>query len=163
MLVQRPHLLSRLQGSPAPIVLVSAPSGYGKSVLIGQWAEQDPRPYPTLILGEEHNDPAMLVASILAVLDPIEPVHKGVGIALANPEPSMEGVVLPRLGSAIEQRELPFVLVLDDFERIESPQSLPWSRRSWAGFRADPSSSWLLAPSRSCRSAGFAPTVNLRS
>ncbi|HEY5052429.1 MAG TPA: LuxR C-terminal-related transcriptional regulator [Solirubrobacterales bacterium] len=103
---------------------MSAPSGYGKSVLIGQWAEQDPRPYPTLILGEEHNDPAMLVTSILAALDPIEPVHGEVGLALANPEPSMEGVVLPRLGSAIEQRKLPFALVLDDFERIESPQSL---------------------------------------
>jgi LuxR family maltose regulon positive regulatory protein len=124
VLVQRPRLLSRLQGSSAPIILVSAPSGYGKSVLIGQWAEQDPRPYPTLILGEEHNDPAMLVASILAALDPIEPVNGEVGVALANPEPSMERVVLPRLGSAIEQRELPFALVLDDFERIKSPQSL---------------------------------------
>jgi LuxR family maltose regulon positive regulatory protein len=124
VLVQRPHLLSRLQRSSAPVILVSAPSGYGKSVLIGQWAEQDPRPYPTLILGEEHNDPAMLVVSLLAALDPIEPVHREVGVALANPEPSMERVVLPRLGSTIEQRELPFALFLDDFERIESPQSL---------------------------------------
>jgi LuxR family maltose regulon positive regulatory protein len=93
-------------------------------VLIGQWAEQDPRPYPTLILGEEHNDPAMLVASIVAALDPIEPVSREVEVALANSEPSMEKVVLPRLGSALEQRELPFVLVLDDFEQLESTQSL---------------------------------------
>jgi LuxR family maltose regulon positive regulatory protein len=124
VLVRRPDLLSRLQGSSAPVILVSAPSGYGKSVLIGQWAEQDPRPYPTLILGEEHNDPAMLVTSLVAALDPIEPVHEEVGVALANPEPSIERVVLPRLGSAIERRELPFALVLDNFERIESQQSL---------------------------------------
>jgi LuxR family maltose regulon positive regulatory protein len=33
-------------------------------------------------------------------------------------------VVLPRLGRALGGRRLPFVLVLDDFERIESPDSL---------------------------------------
>jgi LuxR family maltose regulon positive regulatory protein len=92
--------------------------------LIGQWAEQDPRPYPTLILGEEHNDPALLVASVVAALDPIEPVPREVEVALANPEPGMEKVVLPRLGSALEQRQLPFALVLDDFERLKSAQSL---------------------------------------
>src|SRR4051812_5262888 len=97
-LVSRPRLLSRLQESSAPAVLVSAPSGYGKSVLLGKWAEQDPRPFSTLILSEEHNDPAMLVASIVAALDPIEPVPKEVDIGLANPDPSMEKVVLPRLG-----------------------------------------------------------------
>jgi LuxR family maltose regulon positive regulatory protein len=123
-LVSRPRLLSRLQDSSTPVVLACAPSGYGKSVLIGQWAEQDPRPYPTLILGEEHNDPAMLVASIVAALDPIEPVPSEVDVALTNPEPSMEKVVLPRLGRALEQRELPFVLVLEDFEQLESAGSL---------------------------------------
>jgi LuxR family transcriptional regulator, maltose regulon positive regulatory protein len=104
--------------------LVCAPSGYGKSVLIGQWAEEDPRPFPTVIVGAEHNDAALLVASIIAALDPVEPVPREVEAALANPEPSMEKVVLPRLRAALEGRELPFVLVLDDFERIESPQAL---------------------------------------
>jgi LuxR family transcriptional regulator, maltose regulon positive regulatory protein len=105
-------------------VLVCAPSGYGKSVVVGQWVERDPRPFPTVILGAEHNDPALLVASIIAALDPVEPVPAEVEVALANPQPSMEKVVLPRLGAAIEQRGLPFVLVLDDFECIESPQAL---------------------------------------
>jgi LuxR family transcriptional regulator, maltose regulon positive regulatory protein len=124
VLVFRPRLLARLERSSASVVVVCAPSGYGKSVLIGQWAKRDPRPFPTVILGAEHNDAAMLVASIIAALDPVEPVPKEVGVALANPEPSMDKVVLPRLAGALEQRKLPFVLVLDDFERIESPQSL---------------------------------------
>jgi LuxR family maltose regulon positive regulatory protein len=115
--------LAQLERS-SPVVLVCAPSGYGKSVLIGQWAERDRRPFPTVMLGEEHNDAALLVASIIAVLDPIEPVPREVEVALANPEPSMERVVLPRLRGALEQRELPFVLVLDDFERIDSSQAL---------------------------------------
>jgi ATP/maltotriose-dependent transcriptional regulator MalT len=73
-LVQRPRLLARLEESSATIVLLHAPSGYGKSVLIEQWSERDPRPYPTLILGDAHNDPAMLIGSIVGALDPIEPV-----------------------------------------------------------------------------------------
>ncbi|HEX4751508.1 MAG TPA: LuxR C-terminal-related transcriptional regulator [Solirubrobacterales bacterium] len=123
-LVQRPRLLSRLEESSLPLVLVNAPSGYGKSVLIEQWADRDPRPYPTLILGDEHNDPAMLVASIVAALDSIEPVAREVGAALANPEPSIRKVVLPRLGDSLERRQVPFVLVLDDFERIKSARAL---------------------------------------
>jgi LuxR family maltose regulon positive regulatory protein len=89
------------------MVLVHAPSGYGKSVLIAQWAERDPRPYPTLILGDAHNDPAMLIGSIVGALDPIEPIAPEVGAALANIEPNIENV-----------------LVLDDFERITSAPAL---------------------------------------
>jgi LuxR family transcriptional regulator, maltose regulon positive regulatory protein len=122
--VPRPRLLARLEESSPPLVLVTAPSGYGKSVLVGQWSARDPRPYPTLILGDEHNDPAMLVSSIVAALDPIEPVAPEVGTALANPEPSLEKVVLPRLGDSLRRRQVPFVLVLDDFERIGSAEAL---------------------------------------
>jgi LuxR family maltose regulon positive regulatory protein len=123
-LVQRPRLLARLQASSASTVLLQAPSGYGKSVLLEQWATVDPRPFQSLILGDEHNDPALLVASILTALEAIEPVPREVGVALANPEPNLDKVVLPRLGSALEQRAVPFVLVLDDFERLDSPGSL---------------------------------------
>jgi LuxR family maltose regulon positive regulatory protein len=123
-LVQRLRLLGKLGEVSAPIVLLNAPSGYGKSVLIQQWAAQDPRPFLSLLLGDEHNDPAMLVGSIVAALEEIEPVPPEVGVALANPDPSIENVVLPRLGAALEQRQVPFVLVLDDFERINSSRSL---------------------------------------
>ncbi len=124
VLIERPRLLSRLEESSLPLVLVNAPSGYGKSVLIGQWSERDPRPYPTLILGDEHNDPAMLIASMLAALDPIEPVAREVETALANPDPNIKKVVLPRLGTSLERRRVPFVLVLEDFERIRSAAAL---------------------------------------
>jgi LuxR family transcriptional regulator, maltose regulon positive regulatory protein len=123
-LVERPHLLSRLRESSGPVVLLKAPSGYGKSVLVGQWAESDPRPFPTLILGDEHNDPALLVSSVVAALDPIEPVESGVESALANLEPRIETVVLPRFGESLRARRVPFVLVLDDLERIDAAPAL---------------------------------------
>lgn len=123
-LVQRLRLLGKLEETSASIVVLNAPSGYGKSVLIEQWAARDPRPFVSLLLGDEHNDPAMLVGSVVAALEEIEPVPSDVGVALANPDPSIDKVVLPRLGAALEQRQVPFVLVLDDFERIDSPRSL---------------------------------------
>jgi LuxR family maltose regulon positive regulatory protein len=123
-LVERPRLLSRLREASAPVVLLTAPSGYGKSVLVGQWAEQDPRPFPTLILGDQHNDAALLITSIVAALDPIEAVDPGVAVGLANLEPRIEKVVLPRLAESLRTRRLPFVLVLDDFEQIGSRPAL---------------------------------------
>lgn len=123
-LVQRPRLLAKLQDSSASVVLLKAPSGYGKSVLIEQWAERDPRTFASIILSDQHNDPVMLVASIVEALDPIEPVPAEVDVALANPDPNMEGAVLPRLGKALAERKVPFVLVLEDFERIGSPAAM---------------------------------------
>jgi LuxR family transcriptional regulator, maltose regulon positive regulatory protein len=122
--VERPRLIRRLGEAAAPVVLLNAPSGYGKSVVLEQWAKQDPRPFESIILGDEHNDPAMLLATIVEALGKVEPVPGDVSAALSNPEPRIEEVVLPRLGSALADRKVPMVLVLDDLERIESPQSL---------------------------------------
>jgi LuxR family maltose regulon positive regulatory protein len=122
--VPRSRLLAKLKGSTAPVALLCAPSGYGKSVLLEQWAAEDSRPFATIILSDLHNDPGMLVASILDALEQIEPVPDDVSTALRVPTPSIERVVLPRLGRALADRKAPMVLCLDDLEQIESPQSL---------------------------------------
>jgi LuxR family maltose regulon positive regulatory protein len=122
--VPRPRLLGKLDGSPASVMLLTAPSGYGKSVLIEQWEARDSRPFASIILSDQHNDAALLVGSIVAALEPIEPVPAEVEDALGNPDPNMEGAVLPRLGKALASRKTPFVLVLDDFERLNSPASM---------------------------------------
>lgn len=123
-LVERPRLLRRLEESTTPLVVLNAPAGYGKSVLLGQWAEQDPRPFESIILGDAHNDPVMLLTSIIEALERVEPVPEDVSAAMTTPEPSIEKVVLPRLGRALADRKVPLVLILDDLEKIESPQAL---------------------------------------
>lgn len=123
-LVERPRLLERLERSTAPLILLCAPSGYGKSVLLAQWAGRDPRPFASLTLGDAHNDPILLLEWVLDALDRIEPLPARVGAALSGPSPDLEGSVLPRLAEALASRRKGGVLVLDELEHLESPQSL---------------------------------------
>ena len=68
--------------------------------------------------------PVLLLEWVVDALERIEPLPAGVASALAVPDPDLEGVVLPRLGRAIEARETAVILVLDELEHVESPQSL---------------------------------------
>ncbi len=123
-LVERGRLLDKLERDAAPLVLLCAPSGYGKSVLLAQWAERDPRPFASVTLRAAHNDPVVLLEAVLAALEQTEPMPAEIAAGLAVPEPDIEGVVLPRVERAIEAREAATVLVLDELEQIESPQAL---------------------------------------
>ena len=123
-LVERPRLISKLENAGTPVVLLNAPSGYGKSVLVRQWSEVDPRPFVPVLLGEYFNDPALLLASIVEALDRVEPVSADVLDALSSPEPGIERIVLPRLRDSLASRKQPLVLFLDELEHIDSPDSL---------------------------------------
>jgi LuxR family maltose regulon positive regulatory protein len=123
-LVERPRLVERLRGGAGPLVLLSAPSGYGKSVLLAQWAAADPRPFASITLGDVHNDPVLLLGWIVEALERTEPLPGEVAAALAGPEPDIRGVVLPRLARALAMRESASVLVLDELEHVDSPLSL---------------------------------------
>ena len=46
--VPRTRLVRQLAGADAPIALIVAPAGYGKTALIAEWAARDPRPFAWL-------------------------------------------------------------------------------------------------------------------
>jgi LuxR family maltose regulon positive regulatory protein len=52
--VPRTRLVRRLAGADAPIALVVAPAGYGKTTLIAEWEARDPRPFSWLSCPEDH-------------------------------------------------------------------------------------------------------------
>jgi LuxR family maltose regulon positive regulatory protein len=106
------------------VIVLCAPSGYGKSVLLRQWAEADPRPAFSILLGAHHNDPTLLVEAIIGRLGALESFPAELGDALRAPSPDVEHAVAPRLVAALEARTETFVLVLDELERIESPEAL---------------------------------------
>ena len=123
-LVTRTRLQQRLAEDPERVIVICAPSGYGKSVLLRQWVAEDPRPAFTILLGPQHNDPTVLVEEIVERLGRLEPFPANVGEALLAPSPDIENVVAPRLAAALAERTRPFVLVLDEAERVKAPDAV---------------------------------------
>jgi LuxR family maltose regulon positive regulatory protein len=77
-IVRRTELLSRLaDATEFPLVLITAPGGYGKTILLAQWSEQDERPFVWVTLDDADRDPAVVAESILTALRPTGVVGAG--------------------------------------------------------------------------------------
>lgn len=79
-LVTRPRLTTRLEPyAERKLTLVSAPAGFGKSTLLGEWLngrKGRDQPVAWLSLDEGDNDPARFLSYLVAALQTIE---KGMG------------------------------------------------------------------------------------
>ena len=84
-----------------------APAGYGKTTLLSQWAEHDDRAVAWVSLDERDNDPKVLLSYVATALDAVQPVSERVFEALASPDSSVPGSVLPRLGAALASMTTP--------------------------------------------------------
>ena len=123
--VSRAELIGSLDGPPAPpLVLLSAGPGWGKTMLLAQWAERSERPFAWLSIDAGDNDPIVLLTYVANALDRISPLPAGVFEALTSPGVSVEGTVVPRLGVALTTMEDAVVLVIDDLHLLESPVCL---------------------------------------
>ena len=104
------------------VVLVSAPAGYGKSTLVAQWTDLDPRPSLCLQLGPRDNDPVVLLARVVAALERTGPVCGELREELSGRMPRIDEVAIPLLAADLGERD-PFVLVLDDVHVITAKKS----------------------------------------
>lgn len=121
--VRRRRLIRRLLASPsAPLVTLIAPAGFSKTTSLAEWSLADRRPFAWITATDRHDDPALLVASIIDALDPVEPVDPVVTAALRSPKPDVSGVVVPRLADVMRDRA-PFVFVVDDTQKLASPEA----------------------------------------
>ena len=121
--VDRSSLIERLEhGEPHPIISVVAPAGYGKTTLLSQWAERNAQAFAWVSVDEADNDPKVLLAYIAEALDAVEPISGRVFDALASPESSVAGSVIPRLGSAFRSMSSPIALVLDDVHVLHNSE-----------------------------------------
>ena len=120
--VPRPRLVERLnEGLHRRLILVSAPAGFGKTTLIGEWVATLPRPVAWLSLDEGDNDPARFLSYLVAALRTIAPnMGEGVLGALQSPQPPPTESVLTALLNEITTIEDDFVLVLDDYHVLDS-------------------------------------------
>ena len=124
-LVPRVALLGLLEASGhSAVIVVQAPPGYGKTTLLAQWADHDPRQFVRLAIDQRDNDPSVLLRKLAAATDRIEPHGPGFLERLASEGGSVADVVLPHLGAVLSAAPVPVVLVLDDLHLLRNPDCL---------------------------------------
>ncbi len=122
-LIARPLLVERLIESDAPLIVICAPAGYGKTTLLKQWAEEDERPFAWLQPSDDDNDQELLAEHLTRAL-----FRAGV-IRNRSLQPSL---TLARQGVETAQTDLaaivplaaPVVIVLDEGEKLTDPLAL---------------------------------------
>jgi LuxR family transcriptional regulator, maltose regulon positive regulatory protein len=120
--VARPRLMQRLdEGALTRLTLVSAPAGFGKSTLVGQWAAECGRPVAWLSLDERDDDPSSFLTYFVAALRTVAPdTGKAVVAVLQSPQPPPLDSILTTLLNEIATIPDEFVLVLDDYHVLDS-------------------------------------------
>ena len=102
---------------------MSAPVGYGKTTLLGEWADEVPG--ATYVALERHDDdPVSLLASLATALGHVEPVDPTVTRLLSEPGHALQSTLLPRLVESLWVRRTPTVLMIDDADHLRAQASL---------------------------------------
>src|SRR5215472_10109721 len=104
------------------LVLVCAPAGCGKTVLLAGWAQSGNHPVAWLSLDAGDNDPARFWRHAVAALERVAPgVSERVGPLLGPPTPSsFEGLVTALINELAARPGEDTVLVLDDYHLIDA-------------------------------------------
>lgn len=122
--VQRRSILDRIEAAPdESLILVTAPAGYGKSTLMAQVAERIGRS-AYLRITDSHDDPAVLIQELAAVLEPIGPISGGSLDRLAGGglEPGLQAA--RRLAEAVAVFNEPTLVILDDIHRLRDRRAV---------------------------------------
>ena len=137
-IVSRPRLLTRLEASPARVVLVSAPAGSGKTVLLQDWLRQSGAPAAWLSLDALDNEPGRFLLHLGAALRRVElpglqeAADTAQGLARTGGDPA--ALLLPVLARAEAQA----VVVLDDCHLLEASPPLVFLERLVTEVRSGP-------------------------
>ncbi len=122
--IQRSRLSDLIDaGLDRPLILVSAPAGYGKTTLVSNWLREIKIPSAWLSLDNGDNDPVRFLQYLLAALAPIAP---GIEVDISG---MLQGIhstqfenLINLLANELASVSSKFVLVLDDFHVIHSEE-----------------------------------------
>ncbi len=123
-IVLRPRLVERLNGGLSAgrkLTLISAPAGFGKTTLAGEWVAGCGRPAAWLSLDEGDNDPIRFLIYLVSALQTINAdMGEGVLTSLQSPQPPPVESILTALLNEIAAVPHNFILVLDDYHVIDA-------------------------------------------
>ena len=119
--VSRSTLIAKGRGSGRRIVAISAPSGYGKSILLSQWAAAEDRPVAWVSLDRFDDDPATLLLLLSSAFVRATGADSSLIDDMGGRGISALGRAAPRLATALHASPKPFVLMLDDLHALSSP------------------------------------------
>ncbi len=123
-IVVRPRLVERLTEGLAAgnrLTLVSAPAGFGKTTLVGEWVAGCGRPAAWLSLDGGDSDPNRFLTYLIAALQTVAPgIGEGVLTVLQSPEPPPLEPTLTALLNDITTIPGDVVLVLDDYHVLDA-------------------------------------------
>jgi LuxR family maltose regulon positive regulatory protein len=122
--VVRESLLRRLDAHRGRLVLVSAPAGFGKTVLVADWIARRSEPSAWLSLDALDEEPSRLGAHLAAALQSLGAEDFRVVAEAVLKAASSDGRPADELRESLEAVTAEGVLVLDDLHEVESPQGL---------------------------------------
>jgi LuxR family maltose regulon positive regulatory protein len=124
-IIPRPRLLQKISQTPERrIILISAPSGFGKTVLIEQFAADAPYPIAWHSIEERERDLPHLFTQSLSAISAIFPEIR----AIPKPINASPSDLAARIANYLRDRiDTDFFYVLDDVHNIEgSPRAEAW-------------------------------------
>ena len=120
----RARLVERLDRvRPGSVVLITAPSGYGKTDLLLAWSRASQVPAIRLTLRPHHDAPGAFVAALADALAPVgaEPTI-GQPLSQSHAPAADASAAVAGLLDQLARRRL--LLLLDDVHRLTSPEAL---------------------------------------
>jgi LuxR family maltose regulon positive regulatory protein len=121
-LVARPRLVDAILADDHRFTIISAPAGYGKSVLVAQWMMKAGIPAAWISLDSGDDDPWSFFSLVIGGLVSVDPeVALRTQSVLDDPAPPVMAVVRSLLDD-LSATTRPFALILDDYQAIEAPE-----------------------------------------
>jgi len=104
-----------------PLTIVSAPAGYGKSITISQWLENNPVVSSWITLDEEHNNLRVFLQYVVTAIDQLFPgALKNFKISLNKKRlPPIQDLIFTLI-SELDKIRNKFIIVLDDYQNINA-------------------------------------------
>jgi LuxR family maltose regulon positive regulatory protein len=120
-LVSRVDMIDATRASDCHVVGVTAPAGYGKTTLLAEWALLEDRPVAWVSLDRYDDDPAILLTLLASAYARVSPGNGDLVADMGGLCVDALGRAAPRLASAFQSSQEPFVLMVDDLQELQAP------------------------------------------